>query len=147
MCVHLFFVFFYTSCSHLQCHATRHSIHLTVLFFFLPSEAPRRVTCTFFFHRHCLADLCSGNRLGVCGFGRASAVTRACRGLTWWVAFLTPTALASFFLFSAPFGRDAAERPRRSPALPPGPSLKKKKKRGLVEYWCHDGYVWQSYRV
>lgn len=140
--------FFYISCSHLQCHATRHSIRLTVLFCFLPCEAPRRVTCTFSFHRHCFADLCSGNRLGVCGFGRASAVTRACRGLTWWVAFLTPTALASFFLFSAPFGRDAAERPGRSPALPPGPSLKKtKQKRGLVEYWCHDGYVWQSYRV
>lgn len=101
----LFFVFFYTSCSHLQCHATRHSIHLVspfcfVLFCFSPCEAPRRVTCTFFFFTVIVSrDLCSGNRLGVCGFGRASAVTRACRGLTWWVAFLTPTALARLLLF------------------------------------------------
>lgn len=87
--------------------------------FFLPCEAPRRVTCAFFFSASLFRGFVQRQPTGRVRLGRASAVTRACRGLTWWVAFLTPTALASFFLFSAPFGRDAAERPGRSPALPP----------------------------
>lgn len=87
--------------------------------FFLPCEAPRRVTCAFFFSASLFHGFVQRQPTGRVRLGRASAVTRACRGLTWWVAFLTPTALASFFLFSAPFGRDAAERPGRSPALPP----------------------------
>lgn len=54
-----FFVFFYTSCSHLQCHAMRHSIHLVSPFcfvlFFAVRGSSEGYLHFFFFHRHCFA--------------------------------------------------------------------------------------------
>lgn len=96
--------------------------------FFFAVRGSSEAYLHFFFSPPLFCGFVQRQPTGRVRLGRASAVTRACRGLTWWVAFLTPTALASFFLFSPPFGRDAAERPGRSPALPPLSIFKKKNK-------------------
>lgn len=57
---------------------------------------PLKVTCVFWWSL--FVDLCSSNWQGVC-MCESVSVTQACRGLTWWFAFLTSTVLASFFFF------------------------------------------------
>lgn len=117
--------------------------------FFLPCEAPRRLTCTFFFHRHCFADLCSGNWLGVCGLGEPRQSLEPAEawpgGLHSWLQLPSPPSFCSPRLLDTTRLNDRGDHL----LFPPCPSLKKKTKpkRGLVEYWCNDGYAWQSYRV